>query len=431
MRLKTISLSLLIVLIVAVLVPTVALAEKVTIEYFVLANNEELAAVKRVVSAFEKDYPNIHVNVNWVPADGYYDKLRVRMAGGDIPDMMRIVIEEYQGFAGRGAFLDLTPYIERDKATNEFAQQWDDYIDILIDAFEYKGRMYGLPIDWNDAIIFYNEKMFDDAGIPYPGENWNNDEFLAIAKKLTKASESGRPEQYGYLNTGDWFDSIAPWVFSFGGKILSDDWSEVEINSPEGTAAIQWLGDLVREYKVSPPRTALQQMGSAQMFMTGRVAMGHYGRYMLPAFNQIKAFDFDIQHHPYGPKGTRGVPYGAATLSIGATTKHPEEAWTFAKYLSGLKGQAIMNEVGNSIPVLNSIVQTDEFKNPSCNPKHQWRMIEAVEYARLIPSPPGNAELMKIAQSEIDKVLLGVQTATQATENIKTRGDAALKDALK
>ena len=67
MRLKTILLSLLIVLIVAVLVPTVALAEKVTIEYFVLANNEELAAVKRVVSAFEKDYPTFMLTLTGFP----------------------------------------------------------------------------------------------------------------------------------------------------------------------------------------------------------------------------------------------------------------------------------------------------------------------------------------------------------------------------
>ncbi len=413
------------------LLSTVALAEPVTIEYFVLANNEELAAVKKVVAAFEKEYPNIRVNLNWVPTDSYYDKLRVRIAAGDIPDMMRIVIEEYQGLAARGVFLDLTPYIERDKNNTDFARQWDDYIDIVLDAFKYKGRMYGMPIDWNDAIIFYNEKLFDEAGIPYPDEHWDNDEFLSIAKKLTKVSSGGRVDQYGYLITGDWFDSIAPWVFSFGGNILSDDWSEVEINSPEGIAAIQWLHDLVREHKVSPPRTALQEMGAAQMFMTGRVAMGHYGRYMLPAFQQIKAFDFDIQHHPYGPKGTRGVPYGAGALCIGATTKYPEECWIFAKYISGPKGQAIMNELRNSIPVLNSIVQTDEFKNPSYNPKHQWRLIEAVEYARLIPSPPGNAELIKIAQFEIDKVLLGVQSAAEAAENIKVKGDAALKEALK
>ena len=39
-------------------------------------------------------------------------------------------------------------------------------------------------------IIYYNKKIFDEAGVPYPPTKWTEawtwDEFVNVAKKLTK-----------------------------------------------------------------------------------------------------------------------------------------------------------------------------------------------------------------------------------------------------
>ena len=63
--------------------------------------------------------------------------------------------------------------------------------------------------------------------------------------------------------TGDWFDCIAPWIFTFGGQILNDDWTASALTSPEAIAGLQFIDDLVNKYKVSPSPAVMEQMGEA------------------------------------------------------------------------------------------------------------------------------------------------------------------------
>ena len=45
-----------------------------------------------------------------------------------------------------------------------------------------------------DPVVYYNKKMFDDAGIAYPSDGWTWTEFQEIAQKLTDKSK----KQYGF-----------------------------------------------------------------------------------------------------------------------------------------------------------------------------------------------------------------------------------------
>ncbi|MTI59571.1 MAG: sugar ABC transporter substrate-binding protein [Firmicutes bacterium] len=353
-----------------------------------------------------------------------YDKLKVRIASGNPPDLTRIVVEEYQGLAERGAFLDIAPYIEKAKKKDpEFKEQMDDYIDILLDAAVFKDSIYGLPADWNDGIIFYNKDLFDQAGLDYPSDDWTVENFLETAKKLTKdTNNDGRIDQYGYLVTGNWFDCIAPWIYTFGGRILTDDWTKSALNEPGSIEGISFINDLVNKYKVSPSPTVMKQMGGEQFFMSGKVAMAHYGRYMVPAFRKL-SFDWDVVEQPVGPNEKRGVPYGVAFISASSKTKYPEVAFDFIRFYSSKINVQLFNELGNSIPVLESVVEKEDFINPDKAPKNQWAMIDEVKYARLIPSPPGNAEIIEIATSKLDELLVTneltvEEVAEQITEEI-------------
>jgi len=377
------------------------------LEFFLLGGKGEIDGQKEIVRMFEEEHPNIKINTTWVPPENYYDKLKVRIASGNAPDLMRIVIEQYQDLADRGAFLDIQPYVDKDVESNpEFASQMDDYFNILIDALEYNDSLYGLPGDWNNAIIFYNKDLFDEAGVEYPRADWTVEEFLAAARELTKDNNGdGKTDQYGYLVTGDWFDCIAPWIYTFDGSILNEDWSKAEINSPKSVEGIKFINDLVNKYEVSPPPAVMKQFGGSQFFMTGKVAMAHYGRYMVPAFRRAN-FNWDVQEQPIGPSGERGVPFGVAAISASKDTEYPEAAYEFIKYFSSPEAVEVMNDLGNSIPVLRSVTETDEFKNPELPPANQFAMIEAMEYSKLIPSPPGNNEIIDSATSILDELLV-------------------------
>lgn len=411
----------------------VASAEKVKLEYYVLANRGEMEAEKIVVNLFEQIYPNIDIEIVWPSTGEYYDKLRALIAADMIPDLMRIVVEQYQSLAEGGALLDLLPLIEKERKENPyFATQWEDFLPELVEPFYHKGGFYGLPRGWNDATIFYNKRLFDEAGLAYPNRDWTVDDFIGIAKTLTKDIDGdGTMDQYGYLLTGDWFDSILPWVYTFGGKILDDTWKKCVATEPESIAGIQFMADLVRKYKVSPAPelvAADASFSGLRGWMTSRVGMAHYGRYMTPAFRKIEDFDWDCQHQPSGPQGIRGVTYGVGYQCLSSTTKHPKEAFQFATFMSGPVAQKVFDEAGNSIQVLKSIIFTEDYLHPKLAPRNQGVMVEALAFARLIPSPPRNHEITRIATSEIEKVLLGLKSAEDAAREMHKQITVVLEE---
>ena len=76
------------------------------------------------------------------------------------------------------------------------------------------------------------------------------------------------------------------------------------------------------------------------------------------------------------------------------------------------------DEYGSSLQVLKSIIYSDEFKNPDKPPFNQYAMVEALEYAQLIPSPPRNREIIHIATTELDRILAGQKSVEEGAKSM-------------
>jgi len=63
-------------------------------------------------------------------------------------------------------------------------------------------------------MMFYNKKLFDQAGISYPSGDWTWEDFLAIAQKLTRDLDGdGATDQFGAAFSNYFYFWIA-WVWS-------------------------------------------------------------------------------------------------------------------------------------------------------------------------------------------------------------------------
>ena len=76
----------------------------------------------------------------------------------------------------------------------------EDYDEAIKQKESSDGHYYSLPAKRITETILYNQKMFDDAGIPYPDKDWTYDEFLDTARKLTKGE--GTDKVYGWFFPG-------------------------------------------------------------------------------------------------------------------------------------------------------------------------------------------------------------------------------------
>lgn len=352
---------------------------------------------KPLTDSFMKKTPGIDVRLLGFPGEGYYEKISAMYAGGTPPDVLWINTKAAE-FASRGLLLDLTPYVERDKEEMVLS----DIYPQLLEACKYKGRYYWFPVNVNADIMFYNKTLFDEAKVPYLDENTTYDDFVDIAKKLTRDTDGdGRIDQYGV-----WVYKVADWILGhvlrWGGDVFDSEVSRCLIDSPENIEAIQWYVDLLKTHKVVPSAATLESQSDISMFMSGRLGMFHCGWYVSSLFKKGKALDWDVAPVPKHP-GRPRITYGGMNyFLISKTTKAPEAAWALVKHVTSVEGQTYFMENGFDMAVRKQV--TERMSEIVTFPEHRQVVADAIQSCRLIPEFPLRSEAMEIFKQEFDNI---------------------------
>jgi multiple sugar transport system substrate-binding protein len=284
-------------------------------------------------------------------------------------------------------------------------------------------------------LLYYNRKIFDDAGIPYPPANaadaWTWDEFVAVAKKLTKDTNGVTADQAGFnansiATYGVWFDTLG-WMWpimavSNGGGLMSQDGKEFLMDKPESIEAAQAVADLYLKHKVSPqPGAALPTIEVT--LLSGQVAMATGGQWNVGT-NFPNAPDLD-----YGvavlPKFKQAVTYNTGGPEcISATTKYPQEAMDFLKWYTQEENNWALIETGVWMPIIEDWY-TDEaltrkwVENPNHPPYDEYKSA-VVDYAmnNAVQVPwyfhPAYQRIEDVLNTAMGPVWLGAKTAQQA-----------------
>ncbi|MEW6555833.1 MAG: sugar ABC transporter substrate-binding protein [Elusimicrobiota bacterium] len=393
---------------------------EVELEYMMWGEPDELKTVTEYLKQFEEKFPKIKIKILHTPQN-YDDKLKTMFAAHTPPDVMYVGLETFPSFATRGVLLDLNPYLERDK--QEF--NLNDFYPELMKCFEYDGKYYGIAKDFTPLVLYYNKDMFDKMGVKYPNKKggWKWADFLDAAKKLTvDFNNDGKIDQYGFV-LETWFQEWAPWVWQNDGKIMSDDKKKWLLGSPEyidrNSEAVQFLADLVWKHNVAPRPTVTTDFGTADMFMTGKVAMCTYGRWMCMQFRHIKDFKWDIAPLPYNKK--RAATLFVVCYGIANESKHKEEAWQLIKYLMSKEGQELVAEAGHAIPSLKSVAKSDRFLKAKVitQPIDAKVYLDSIKYAQPTPTNPYWVEINELLGREIDWVWQGKKPAKEVLETIQ------------
>jgi multiple sugar transport system substrate-binding protein len=122
----------------------------------------------------------------------YIDKLVTQVASGKIPDLIHMATEGVQLTIRRNLVVPLDEFIN----SAEAKELLSDIDPALLKGFTVDGKLYLLPEEWNNMVIYYNTKVFKEAGIPPPPDDWTWDDFLTLAKRLT--SGEGPDKRFGF-----------------------------------------------------------------------------------------------------------------------------------------------------------------------------------------------------------------------------------------
>jgi multiple sugar transport system substrate-binding protein len=390
--------------------------------FFFAANPDEAAARLRVVAEFERRHPDIKIRaVRSGP--GVMQQLSTFCAGGRCPDVLQTWDLTYAELAARGVLHDLNDCLARDQAFA--AQLKSDSVGPLYDTFALNGGQWGFPEQWSGNFLFYNRRLFGDAGAPAPptgwAKSWTFAEFLDTAKALTKRDSSGRVTQWGFVNTFVSYYSAGLFALNNGVPWSTPQKNPTHLNfdHPAYMEAVQFYADLANKQKVAPNASEVQSMSTPDLFASGKAAIALGGHWRYQTFIAAEELEFDVAPLPVGPALPLGrnacSNIGTTGLSISASSRRKDQAWEFVKFASGPVGQAIIAESCLFVPVLRSVLESDGFAKAHNRIRNLTVLTEGPSYSEGLPVTPAWEKVVALMDRNMGPVLRGARPATSLT----------------
>jgi multiple sugar transport system permease protein len=195
---------------------------------------------------------------------------------------------------------------------------------------------------------------------------------------------------------------VRAYLFTEGRDVVGATFDDVTITDPQAMAALErlraWRHD--EEHALTSGRSKIAT-GSA-VFSTGRVGMaGPFGRWVVPEYRRIQAFDWDFAPLPRGSERANIIL--TVSWSISAQSKHKDDAWKLVRWLTNVEGQKAQARLGLAIPSNRAAAESDAFIDQA-KPANDRGFLDAIPTSKVINWPP-NAKFEQLLGTNLDEGL--------------------------
>jgi multiple sugar transport system substrate-binding protein len=342
--------------------------------------------VDKQIAAFNQQFPNIKIEPTVVPFDDYWTKLQTGVAGGQTYDVFWMNVANLPVFASQGALAPVEPII------GDGGADPGKYPKALVASYTFDGKSYGIPRDFDTIALFYNTRLFDQAGVAHPTDAWTWDDLRQAAEKLTK---DGGPWGFGALISDQ--QNYFNFIFQNEGKILSDDNTKCLIDDPASCEALDYLAQYFQ--KGWTPSVSIMQANDPEqtLFPAGQIAMMPGGSWNARTYSEADPA-IKVAPLPTGKKRASMI-HGLANV-IWAKSSNQPAALEWVKYLASEEAERILGETGTVIPAMQGLQEGWVASMPDLDLKV---FIDAIDYSVPMPSPPSGPEwAYKVRDTLID-----------------------------
>ncbi|HEY9053292.1 MAG TPA: extracellular solute-binding protein [Rectinemataceae bacterium] len=333
---------------------------KVTIRFFHRWPMEpRFSYFNQVVAEFEKQNPNIKIEMDSVVNDSYKEKIRVLISSNDVPDVFTSWSDSFAyNLVKSGRVKPLNDMLAKDKA---FAQS---FIQSQIKPFTFDGVTYGMPLTIDGKVFVYNKDIFAKAGIAKTPATF--DELIAVLDTL-KAKGWAVPLLEGLSDAwaishyqGTMFQRYLP------ADVFAKDCVEAtaEFTNPGYKVVLERFQKLV-DY-MGPNATSLTHTEVRNQFIAGKLPLIYL---QLAEFSYIQAsktkpdygyFNFPAFADGKGDPGyLTGAPEG---FMMSNTSKNPEAAEKFFKFLLSKENMVkFVKDVGAPVAYIGAVNKDNSY----------------------------------------------------------------------
>lgn len=339
--------------------------ETVTIKFSSWGSQSETTVLKDIIDDYEAQNQNIKIDFIHIPQN-YFQKLQLLFASGLEPDIVFINNQNIKMYINAGLLEDLTSYLKN-------SQQ--DFFEEAIDCFTSNDKIYAIPRDISNLVIYYNKDILAKNNIKI--------EDLKTSADLIKIGSKLKNKNIYAINSEDlplyWLYFLA----ANGGSALSDDAERITINDEKSTEALQFYSDLINKYHYAPTKAETGSMTTAQMFINQKIAMYLGGRWMVPKFRETIKFNWDVIEFPTTNENKLYID--ASGWALTKKSKHKQEAADFINYLASETSSNKFAKSGLIIPAEKKSAKMFINNEKEQLPKNSEAFINTIKKAKPTP----------------------------------------------
>lgn len=304
---------------------------------FSIWDQAQKPAMEKIVAAFNEEYPNITVSISVTPFAQYFEKLQTQATGGDLPDVFWMNGPNFQLYAAEGLLQDVSQIPGVDTAK---------YPQAMNDLYSFDGGQYAIPKDFDTIALWWNEELFERAGVAGPDGTWTWDDYAQAARDISAAL--GSEGIWGGCNGVENQAYLYPMTFQAGGEIISEDGTTSGYDSAGAIEAFTFARSLIED-GAHPSIAYLTDNKPSDVFNGGKAAMIWSGNWSAAVFKDSPVRDA-IRTAPL-PQGSEpaNVIHGIGN-AMAAAGKNKGAAAAFIAFLSGEKANLIQAEEGAANP---------------------------------------------------------------------------------
>ncbi|MDD6202048.1 MAG: extracellular solute-binding protein [Lachnospiraceae bacterium] len=373
------------------------------------AENETLMNV--LIPKFEEENPGIKVNAVSHDWANLHEKILISAQSDTLPDVARLDSAWVPEFEKMGILTAL------DEEMDDFAEVSGGLLESAMSTAKIGDHYYGLALNTNTKILFYNVQAFKDAGIEPPK---TMDEFVDAAKKLSGTNENGQ-QVWGYNEPALAGWNLCPFIWSMGGSITNEKQTAATgyINSPQTVKAIETLANLYKDGAITGWNSGDIPMTDG--FGTGRYMMLLEGPWKVAEMaGAYPDFEYATAGMPAGEGGAVSVLGGEDIAMFNSANK--EAAWKFMQFMTGEFAEEEMAKCGQ-IPVNKEALESETVKAADYAP-----FLETIKNAKSRPTVACWSEMDSELSTAVTAVMNGEKTAQEAMDELADKFDAMLAE---